>query len=410
MQLEIRPNSNDKRTFELTKKLANQQVGRMVQNKGFAIVTYDRTFGESGRGNGQYRLPRHITALPDGQLCVSDSVNQRLQVITPEGDFVRSIGEPGSGNGQLRGPCGIACENQQLFVVEGGNHRVQKLALGDGAPLGKAGSHGSKKTGELWCPHGVCINKGQAFVADYINGRVVVYDIGSMEHVRTFGTRGSKEGELEYPCGIAVKGEEVFVAEFGNHRISVFTKKGNFERILGGEGKEPGRFFQPRSVLIVKGWLLVTEPKRVTVCATTRAGRGRACAGACTGGGAHLDSWRRFLAPTCVPFLFPQIMSPDVGEPQQTLELPGAGQLWGACKDEAQTRVFVTDIRAGHARIFVLNVVGNQFDDGAGGKAVNMNAAAAKAAEAAAKLKEWKEQKAAEAAKKEVSGDSAGDH
>eukprot|EP00900_Chrysochromulina_parva_P018358 jgi/Chrpa1/26523/Chrysochromulina_OHIO_Genome00004884-RA len=341
----------------------------MVQNKGsFAIVTYDRTFGESGRGNGQYRLPRHLCALPDGHLCISDSVNQRLQVITQEGDFVRSIGEPGSGNGQLRGPCGIACENQQLFVVEGGNHRVQKLALGDGAPLGKAGSHGSKKTGELWCPHGVCINKGQAFVADYINGRVVVYDIGSMEHVRTFGARGSKEGELEYPCGIAVKGEEVFVAEFGNHRISVFTKKGNFERILGGEGKEPGRFFQPRSVIIVKGWLLVTEPKRVT------------------------------------------IMSPDVGEPQQTLELPGAGQLWGACKDEAQTRVFVTDIRAGHARIFVLNVVGNMFDDGAGGKAVNMNAAAAKAAEAAAKLKEWKEQKAAEAAKKEVSGDSTGDH
>ncbi|KOO24336.1 NHL repeat containing protein [Chrysochromulina tobinii] len=341
----------------------------MVQNKGsFAIVTYDRTFGESGRGNGQYRLPRHLCALPDGHLCISDSVNQRLQVITQEGDFVRSIGEPGSGNGQLRGPCGIACENQQLFVVEGGNHRVQKLALGDGAPLGKAGSHGSKKTGELWCPHGVCINKGQAFVADYINGRVVVYDIGSMEHVRTFGARGSKEGELEYPCGIAVKGEEVFVAELGNHRISVFTKKGNFERILGGEGKEPGRFFQPRSVIIVKGWLLVTEPKRVT------------------------------------------IMSPDVGEPQQTLELPGAGQLWGACKDEAQTRVFVTDIRAGHARIFVLNVVGNMFDDGAGGKAVNMNAAAAKAAEAAAKLKEWKEQKAAEAAKKEVSGDSTGDH
>ena len=281
----------------------------MVQNKGsFAIVTYDRTFGESGRGNGQYRLPRHLCALPDGHLCISDSVNQRLQVITQEGDFVRSIGEPGSGNGQLRGPCGIACENQQLFVVEGGNHRVQKLALGDGAPLGKAGSHGSKKTGELWCPHGVCINKGQAFVADYINGRVVVYDIGSMEHVRTFGARGSKEGELEYPCGIAVKGEEVFVAEFGNHRISVFTKKGNFERILGGEGKEPGRFFQPRSVIIVKGWLLVTEPKRVTVRNATREGRRRACAWATRGhvlGPVCPPRRRRFLAPPCVAVLAP---------------------------------------------------------------------------------------------------------
>jgi len=334
----------------------------MVWNKGNAsIVVHERTFGESGRANGQFRLPRHICTLPDGNLCVSDSVNQRLQCITPEGEFVQSIGEPGSGNGQLRGPCGVACEGGQLFVVEGGNHRVQKLALADGSPLGKAGSHGSKKNGELWCPHGVTISKGQAFVADYINGRIVVYDISNMEHVRTFGSRGSKEGELEYPCGIAVKGEEVYVAEFGNHRISVFTKRGNFERILGGEGKAPGQFFQPRGVLVVKGWILVTEPKRVTV------------------------------------------LSPD-GEPQQILELPGAGQLWGACKDES--RAYVTDIRAGHARIFVLNVVGTQFDDGTSGKSVAANAAAAKAAEAAAKLKEWKEARAAESKKEAAAAEA----
>ena len=279
----------------------------MVAGKGTAtLLAHERSFGESGRGPGQFRLPRHICTLPDGNLCISDTVNQRLQMMTPEGEHIQSIGEPGSAPGQLRGPSGVACENGQLFVVEGGNHRVQKLALADGAPLGRAGSHGSKKNGELWCPHGVTISKGQAFVADYINGRVVVYDISNMEHVRTFGQRGSDEGCLEYPCGIAVKGEEVYVAEFGNHRISVFTKKGNFERILGSEGKAPGQFYQPRSVMLVKGWLLVTEPKRVT------------------------------------------ILSPD-GELQQCLDLPGAGQLWGACKDEAH--VYVTDIRAGHAKV-----------------------------------------------------------
>jgi len=331
------------------------QAAPMVWNKASAaIVVYERSFGESGHNDGQFRLPRHICSLPDGNLCVSDTVNQRLQIVTPEGDFVQSIGSHGSANGQLRGPCGVACENSNLFVVEGGNHRVQKLGLGDGAPLGKAGSHGSKKNGELWCPHGVAISKGQAFVADYINGRVVVYDISNMEHVRTFGERGSEPGCLEYPCGIAIKGEEVYVAEFSNHRVSVFTKRGNFERIIGSEGKGPGQFFQPRGLLVVKGWLIVTEAKRLTV------------------------------------------MAPD-GEVQQILELPDAGQLWGVCKDE--TRAYVTDIRAGHAKVYVLNIVGAQCDDGNNKADIAGVAAAAKAAEAAAKLKEWKEARAASAKK-----------
>ena len=219
----------------------------MVWNKATsAILIHERNFGESGRNPGQFRLPRHICALPDGNLCISDTVNQRLQVVTPEGEFIQSIGKAGAGPGELRGPSGIACDQGTLYVVEGGNHRVQKLALADGAPLGRAGSHGSKKNGELWCPHGVAINKGQAFVADYINGRVVVFDVQSMEHVRTFASRGSEPGQLEYPCGLAIKGEEVYVAEYGNHRISVFTKKGNFERVIGSEGKAPGQFFQPR--------------------------------------------------------------------------------------------------------------------------------------------------------------------
>ena len=331
----------------------------MVWNKATsAVLIHERHFGESGRNPGQFRLPRHICALPDGNLCISDTVNQRLQVVSPEGEFIQSIGKAGAGPGELRGPSGIACEAGMLFIVEGGNHRVQKLALADGAPLGRVGSHGSKKNGELWCPHGVVISKGQAFVADYINGRVVVYDVSNMEHVRTFGSRGSEPGQLEYPCGIAIRGEEVYIAEYGNHRISVFTKRGNFERVIGTEGKGPGQFYQPRGLLFVRGWLVVTEPKRV------------------------------------------QVLAPD-GELRQTIDLPGAGQLWGACKDES--RAYVTDIRAGQAKVFVLNIVGQQYDDGTTTTKAG-DAAAQKAAEAAAKLKEWKEARAASSKK---AGDGA---
>ena len=100
----------------------------------------------------------------------------------------------------------------------------------------------------------------------------------------------------------------------------------------------------------MRGWLMVTEAKRVSV------------------------------------------LAPD-GDVRQTVDLPGAGQLWGACKDE--NRVYVTDIRAGQAKVFVLNIVGAQYDDGASNSTAAQNAAAQKAAEAAAKLKEWKEARAA---------------
>ena len=98
------------------------------------------------------------------------------------------------------------------------------------------------------------------------------------------------------------------------------------------------------------------------------------------------------------------VLAPD-GEVRQTVELPGAGQLWGVCKDE--NRVYVTDIRAGQAKVFVLNIVGSQYDDGSSNNQAASNAAAQKAAEAAAKLKEWKEARAKTAKAGGGDGDAA---
>ena len=258
------------------------------------IITLDSVFGESGRDDDKtcFRMPRFLCALTNGNLCISDTMNQRLQIVQPDGTFVKTIGAVGTGPGMLRGPSGVVCDGSCLYVCEAGNHRVQKLKLGmggknksepgsplagspasgaepvttgeaaaaiswkeaaaaavaaaaggppmgdaasetkaDGAPLGRAGHHGAQKPTDLWCPQGICISKRfstevkELFVADSINGRVAVYDAGSMEHIRTFGERGEGEGQLLYPSGIAAPLEEVFVAELGNHRVSVFSKK-----------------------------------------------------------------------------------------------------------------------------------------------------------------------------------------
>jgi len=56
-----------------------------MSDGGRTIVVNERYFGESGSGPGQFKMPRFICTLPNGNICVSDFLNQRLQILTPSG-------------------------------------------------------------------------------------------------------------------------------------------------------------------------------------------------------------------------------------------------------------------------------------------------------------------------------------
>jgi hypothetical protein len=85
-------------------------------------------------------MPRHLTCLPNGNLCIADSLNERLQIVTPAGDLVKSLCEAGTGPGMLRGPSGLASDGTNIFVCEAGNHRVQKLRVSAGTPAKSGGT------------------------------------------------------------------------------------------------------------------------------------------------------------------------------------------------------------------------------------------------------------------------------
>ena len=47
-----------------------------------------------------------------------------------DGEFIGSWGEEGDGDGQIKGPAGIAFDaDQNMYVVDSLNHRVQKFSL-----------------------------------------------------------------------------------------------------------------------------------------------------------------------------------------------------------------------------------------------------------------------------------------
>ena len=67
----------------------------------YALVGY---LGASGTGPGQFREPMGIAVGAGGELYVADTRNQRIQVLSAGGEFLREWGSPGEHSGGFRLP------------------------------------------------------------------------------------------------------------------------------------------------------------------------------------------------------------------------------------------------------------------------------------------------------------------
>ena len=72
---------------------------------------------------GQFR---GLAVNTDDLLLVCDMSNNRVQVVTPNGEFITSFGSVGSGKGQFSLPRGItATPDGRVFIADYNNHRTQ---------------------------------------------------------------------------------------------------------------------------------------------------------------------------------------------------------------------------------------------------------------------------------------------
>lgn len=135
------------------------------------------TFGEDGMEDGQLSAPNSIAVDRDKNIYVSDSGNDRVQVFTPQGEFIRSInGSPdGQGDPVFSNPRGIAIDaNDRLFVVNNMVHRIHAFDL-EGRTLYSFGSMGQGST-EFFLPNGLYIDKQNTlYITDTVNQRVLMY-------------------------------------------------------------------------------------------------------------------------------------------------------------------------------------------------------------------------------------------
>jgi DNA-binding beta-propeller fold protein YncE len=104
--------------------------------------TVIRTFGSLGTKPGQFKIPNSLCVDSAGYVYVSDTLNFRVQKLTPNGDAVWAKGSPGRRLGQFGRPRGVRVgPDGVLFVVEGAMQLVQ-LFDGDGQTLMSFGGPG----------------------------------------------------------------------------------------------------------------------------------------------------------------------------------------------------------------------------------------------------------------------------
>ena len=210
-----------------------------------------RTFGSRGYNPDQMEYPAGIATDDTDNIYVSS--NHKLQKFTSSGELIKCIGHRGSEEGEFDDPRGATLYDNQVYVCDRYNHRIQVFDL-DLNFVRSIGSRGRGRGGPLDVKFDTA---GNMYVAEFINGRVQVID-SSGQFIRVFGQEG--EGKLRQPSGLHIADEYVYVSEFSGYCIVVYETSGQFATSFGRYGQEEGEFCSPYCITsCVDGFIHVCD-------------------------------------------------------------------------------------------------------------------------------------------------------
>jgi sugar lactone lactonase YvrE len=204
--------------------------GRLLMTLGTIDVPSDTGYdgkdtGTVSRPGGPFNRPTNLAVGPKGDLYVSDGYgNCRVHQFSPTGTLKRSWGTPGQGPGEFFLPHGIAVASDgRVFVCDRENDRIQIFSP-DGEYLAEwtdtqRPTHivfdvqGRAYVSELWWHAGQTSQRHGPITAPR-HGRVTVYDRDGKVLTRWGTPDACASGSFAAPHGIAVDGKhDVYVSE-----------------------------------------------------------------------------------------------------------------------------------------------------------------------------------------------------
>jgi DNA-binding beta-propeller fold protein YncE len=133
---------------------------------------WQSTWGHPGARPLEFAIPHGVALSPDGNLLVADRENHRIQVISPDGEYLSEIGD-------LFRPCGIhVARDGTMFVPELGADTSGTLAdrpvpsrvtvlRPDGSVAARWGDNDGLPAGNFVAAHDLCVDaEGSVYVAE----------------------------------------------------------------------------------------------------------------------------------------------------------------------------------------------------------------------------------------------------
>jgi DNA-binding beta-propeller fold protein YncE len=197
--------------------------------------------------------PSGLTVDRTGRVLVADTHFYRVLVYSPQGKLLMQIGDgvQGTTPGRFGYPTDVVIDRAGNFYVSeyGENDRIQVFSP-EGKWLRQWGGHG-REPGEFLRPRALAIDdQDRIYAADSCNHRIQVFDTTG-KVLRSWGTRGSAPGELSYPYDVAIGPDKmVYVCEYGNQRVQKFTPEGQSLGVWGEPGRGPGQLNNPWALAV----------------------------------------------------------------------------------------------------------------------------------------------------------------
>jgi DNA-binding beta-propeller fold protein YncE len=227
-----------------------------------------------------FSSPTGVTFAPSGDLLIADTENNCIrkvrsgQVTTVAGCQAEGFRDGPASEAMFNYPTGVVCDQHgTIYIVDGGNHRIRKIANGIVSTFAGSGKKGYKDgagpTAQFKHPGGMAVDRdGNVLVADYGNHRIrSISPAGDVKTLAGTGKKGHRDGAglsatFSFPMGLAVNPAtgDVVVADYGSEKIRLISPQGVVST-LAGTGK-PGfkdgllataTFNQPRGVACDEG-------------------------------------------------------------------------------------------------------------------------------------------------------------
>ncbi len=128
-----------------------------------------------GNAHGEFNFPTNIALDAKGNIYIVDTMNFRVQIFDPRGNFLSTFGQIGNVPGTFARPKGIGLDKQgHIYVSDAAFNNVQ-IFNSKGQLLLNFGAFGSGKA-NLRLPAGLYIDKyNKIYIIDQLNHRVQVY-------------------------------------------------------------------------------------------------------------------------------------------------------------------------------------------------------------------------------------------